>query len=342
MGFRKYTLLLFTVCTLQVSAQIGGESTFRFLDLTNSARMAALGGFQVALGDSTDLNLPFNNPALLHREMSKWMLVNYVNYLADINYGYASYAHTLGRFGNVAAGMHYINYGDFTEAGEEGEITGKTFKAAEYALNLIWANHYRQWRYGVNLKPVLTVFETYQSLGLVADAGIAWQSKNRLTTVGVAARNFGSQLTTYYPTGEKEPVPFDLQAGISQKLAHAPIALSLTTHHLNHWDLANADPEKNGEDIFDLEYNESIGKQLLRHLVWGIEVLPSPSFTLRAGYNYQLRQELKLEERASTVGFSLGFGVKVKRFKLDYAITRFHLAGSSNLFSLSINLNKNF
>lgn len=342
MGFRKYTLLLFTVCTLQVSAQIGGESTFRFLDLTNSARMAALGGFQVALGDSTDLNLPFNNPALLHREMSNWMLVNYVNYLADINYGYASYAHTLGRFGNVAAGMHYINYGDFTEAGEEGEITGKTFKAAEYALNLIWANHYRQWRYGVNLKPVLTVFETYQSFGLVADAGIAWQSKNRLTTVGVAARNFGSQLTTYYPTGEKEPVPFDLQAGISQKLAHAPIALSLTAHHLNHWDLANADPGKNGEDIFDLEYDESIGKQLLRHLVWGIEVLPSPSFTLRAGYNYQLRQELKLEERASTVGFSLGFGVKVKRFKLDYAITRFHLAGSSNLFSLSINLNKNF
>ena len=63
---------------------------------------------------------------------------------------------------------------------------------------------------------------------------------------------------------------------------------------------------------------------------------------IRAGYNYQRRQELKFDDKASVVGFSAGFGIKIKRFRLDYGISRFHLAGSSNLFSLAINLNENF
>ena len=70
--------------------------------------------------------------------------------------------------------------------------------------------------------------------------------------------------------------------------------------------------------------------------------MPSRNFTLRAGYNYHLRQELKLDQKLSTVGFSLGFGVKVKRFRLDYSTTRYHLAGTSSHFSLAINLNRFF
>jgi len=73
-----------------------------------------------------------------------------------------------------------------------------------------------------------------------------------------------------------------------------------------------------------------------------VEILPSDNFSIRAGYNFQRRQELKFDERLSTVGFSLGFGLKVKRFRLDFATSRFHLAGSSNLFSLAINLNERF
>jgi hypothetical protein len=42
------------------------------------------------------------------------------------------------------------------------------------------------------------------------------------------------------------------------------------------------------------------------------------------------------------VGISGGFGLKIKRFRLDYGISQFHLAGTSNLFSLAININNNF
>jgi hypothetical protein len=185
---------------------------------------------------------------------------------------------------------------------------------------------------------LLSVFENYQSVGLAFDAGISWLSKSKLTSFGLAARNFGTQFTTYYDNGEKEDLPFDLLAGMSQKLAYAPLILSVTAHNLNNWRLARPEEkELTGEELF-FEPSESMGKQLMRHLIFGMEIMPSPAFVIRAGYNYHLRQELKVEERLSTVGFSLGFGVKIKRFRLDYASTRYHIAGSSNHFSLAFNI----
>lgn len=339
---QKYlaTLILLMACMVG-KAQIGGETTYQFLELTNSARIAALGGTQVAISDSTDLNLPFSNPSLLAPGMSNQVLFNYVNYFSDINYGYASYARTFEGIGNFAVGMQYINYGKFAETTVRGELTGNEFKAAEYALNIIYSNHYRNIHYGAILKPILSSFESYQSFGIAADLGLSVGSKDGLTNVGLVVRNIGSQITTYYNNGQREPIPLDIQAGLSSKLAHAPVVIHVTAQHLNHWDLANPDSSaQDNTNVIIYEQQESLGKQIMRHIVLGVELLPSKNFTLRVGYNYQRRQELMFEDRASTVGFSVGFGVHIKRFKLDFATSRFHLAGSSNLFSLAINLNE--
>lgn len=338
-----YLVILFCFTIFTSSAQIGGESTYQFLELTNSARVAALGGNQIALHDTTDLNLPFHNPALLHKQMDKRILVNYVNYLTDINYGYASYAKSYEGIGNFALGMHYINYGEFQEATELGELTGINFNAAEYALNIIYSNQYKRLNYGVNIKPILSSFESYQSFGIAADLGISFTSKSKLTNVALVASNIGTQITTYYDNGNHEKIPFNLQAGISRRLLHAPLIFSITLQQLNNWDLANPEQDPNNDEALSIFVrDESFAKQIMRHTVFGVEILPSENFILRVGYNYQRRQELKFDDKVSTVGFSFGFGVKVKRFRLDYAISRFHLAGSSNLFSLGINLNESF
>ncbi len=337
-----YLFIFFCFSVLAGKAQIGGEYTYQFLELTNSARIAALGGTQIAIFDSDDLNLPYANPALLHEDMDNRVLINYVNYLADVNYGYASYAKTYDGIGNFAVGMHYINYGQFDEATVAGELTGITFKAAEYALNLIYSNSYKRLNYGINLKPILSSFETYQSFGVAVDLGASIASKDGYTNVAFVVRNFGTQISKYYDGADGERIPLNIQAGVSKRLQHAPLVFSATLQHLNHWDLASGDEEKefNGETIHQRE--ESFAKQTMRHLVLGAEILPSENFTLRVGYNYQRRQELKFDNKASTVGLSAGFGLKIKRFHFDYAISRFHLAGSSNLFSVSINLNNNF
>jgi hypothetical protein len=340
MNRKLYLIIIFVSVIFTGKAQIGGETTYQFLELTSSARVAALGGTQIAIADTADLNLSYFNPALLHSDMSHSFLVNYVNYFADINYGYASYARHFNGIGSFALGMHYINYGQFREATEDGELTGINFKAAEYALNMIYSNHYKRLRYGINLKPVFSAFESYRSFGLAGDLGITYSSKDSLTHVALVARNAGGQITTYYQDGNTEPIPFNLQAGISSKLKYAPILLSLTLQHLTHWDLAWDESENEQTLETWYERQESFAKQIMRHAVLGVEVMPSDNFTLRAGYNYQRRQELKFEERVSTVGLSLGFGVKLKRFRFDFATSRFHLAGSSNVFSLAVNLNE--
>ena len=339
---KYYLIILFCFTVIAGKAQIGGESTYQFLELTNSARIAALGGNQIAISDTTDLNLPYHNPASLHKSMENKVLVNYVNYMTDINYGYASFAKSFDSIGNFALGLHYINYGKFDEATEFGDLTGNTFKAAEYAFHIIYSNSYKRINYGAAIKPILSSFESYQSFGIAADLGISIASKSKYTNVSLVARNLGTQITTYYNDGNYEKIPFNLQAGISRRLKHAPINLALDMQYLNHWDLGNPEPSENDDETLDFfEREESFGKQIMRHLVFGVEILPSENFTLRAGYNYQRRQELKFSDKASMVGFSAGFGLKIKRFRLDYAISQYHLAGSSNLFSLAININNN-
>lgn len=321
-------------------SQIGGEDTYDFLNLTNSARMAALGGNQIALNDSLDLNVSYNNPALLRPDMKNKLTVNFVDYFAGVKYGYAAYSFGTKLPGNFAVGMHYINYGDFIEALPNGEKTGATFNAAEYALNLIWSNEYGRFTYGINLKPILSSFESYQSIGLAADLGISLFSKNKFTVTSLVARNLGTQLTTYYEGAERESIPFDLQFGISQKLQHAPIRFAATLQHLQKWDLAQS--EIDNTSFVSVVKEENFTQKFMRHMVLGVELLPSPNFTIRAGYNHQIRQELKLDEKMSTVGFSWGFGFRISRFEINYGSARYHLAGASNLISIALNLNDDF
>jgi hypothetical protein len=317
MQMKKAIIFVFLLVSLSLSAQIGGETTYQFLSLTNSARIAALGGKQVAIHDTVDLNLPFYNPALLNTSMANQLLFNYVSYLAGIHIGYVSCAFSVGRAGTFATGMHYINYGSFKEADETGLITGNQFHAGEYALHIIWSHHFKKLHYGFTIKPVYSVFESYHSFGIAGDAGIFRVSGNKLSSFGIVARNFGSQITSYYEGGDKEPIPFELLAGFSRKLAHAPIVISLTAQHLNNWKLAIPDEDENSGE-FVMNPSEGLGKQIMRHILLGVEIIPSPHFTIRTGYNYHLSQDMKIEKGVSTVGFSAGFGIHLFHHKVPY------------------------
>ena len=78
----------------------------------------------------------------------------------------------------------------------------------------------------------------------------------------------------------------------------------------------------------------------MRHMVFGAEVYPTRNLTLRAGYSYRRRQELKIESKPATVGFSLGMGIRISRFQIDYGRSAFHLAGAVNYFSISLNIDE--
>lgn len=324
-------------------AQLGGTSTYSFLNLTNSARVASLGGKTAGTWDD-DLNIPFHNPSLLNDSMDGHLVLNYVNYFADINYGYVSYARHLDVVGNVAGGLHYINYGRFIAAEADGTITGE-FNASEYALNLIWSRPVDSlFHIGVNIKPVYSVLESYQSFGLLADAGISFVNRKKLFTASLVVRNFGRQLKAYHDHNT-EPVPFEILLGITQKLEHAPFRLFVVAHNLQEFDLTWPGPDGAGGDIDPITGDpirenrwETFGDKLMRHMIFGVELMPLDHFYLRAGYNYQRRQELKISTNAAMVGFSWGFGLKISRFSISYGRAAYHLAGASNHFSVMTDL----
>ncbi|TLX77684.1 type IX secretion system protein PorQ [Labilibacter sediminis] len=332
-----YTMLLLVVVHF-ASAQRGGESTYDFLNLTNSARVAALGGTNVSMVNN-DLNLAYHNPSLLNDTMSNSLVLNYVPYMADINYGYVAYAHHFENVGTFSLGVHNINYGDFSRTNDIGEYMGIA-SAAEYAFNLTYARQLSpRISMGMSIKPIYSKLDVYTSFGLATDFGFHYNKSESLFSLGIVLKNMGSQISSYHDTQEK--LPADLQIGITKKLAHAPFRFSLTAQHLLDWDLTYTavDKENEGGSGFeDTTDSPGFGDKLMRHMVVGVEFLPSKNFHVDFGYNHRRRKELAYTERMSTAGFSWGFGFRVYKFLFSYGSARYHLGGSSNHFSISTNL----
>jgi hypothetical protein len=313
-------------------AQTGGDNIYEFLDLTHSGLVSSLGGTNVSL-NSPDLNLAYHNPALLNMSMDKSLALNYVNYFAGINYGLAMYSRSIPGVGNFAAGLTYLNYGSFTEADPTGAITG-TFGASEYALSLIYSKEIDSlFSMGINFKPVLSHLEKYTSFGFAFDLGAAYHSRSNLFSAGIAIKNAGLEVTTY--AGEaRQKLPFEIQAGVSQKLAHAPFRFSLTLRHLEKYDLTYeySDTTSAKNYFQSSEFLENI----MRHIVAGVEFIPHKNFYLSAGYNYQRRKELAVESRTSMIGFSWGFGINTSWLNIEFGRAAYHLAGASNNISLIV------
>ena len=313
-------------------AQTGGDNIYEFLNLTHSGLVSSLGGTNVSLSP-TNLNLAYHNPALLNSSMDKALALNYVNYFAGINYGLAIYSRSLQGIGNFAAGLTYLNYGSFTEADPSGTITG-TFGASEYALSLIYSKEIdSMFSVGINFKPVLSHLEKYTSFGFAFDLGAAYHDRSNLFSAGIALRNIGLEVTTY--TGEaRQRLPFEIQAGVSQKLAHAPFRFSLTLRHLEKYNLTYEYSDTTSANHYLL--SSQILENIMRHTIVGVELIPHKNFYLSAGYNYQRRKELLVESRGSTVGFSWGFGINTSYLNIEFGRATYHLAGASNNVSLII------
>jgi len=321
-----------------------GGNAFQFLETTNSARIAALGGKSVAIADD-DLNMPYYNPSLLSPEMNEHLVLNYVDYFAGINYGYASYARYFDSSGTFAAGIHYLNYGSFTAADENGLITGK-FRASDYVLNLMYSRKIDSLiTAGITLKPIYSSLESYSSVAVAMDIGITYSNPGRLFTASLVLRNAGLQLTTYYPNGEREPLPFDIAVGFSQGLRHAPFRFYFLADHLEKFDLTYVTQQEKKDEIDP--FTGKVKKKnnvdvtmdkLMRHIILGTEFYVTNNFVLRFGYNYRRRQEMKIDTKTGMVGFSWGVGFKISKFHFSYGRSAYHLAGSPNYFSISLNL----
>jgi len=345
---KKIFILIFTVISLilysdRVSGQVGGKGTYQFLNLPNSARVAALGGNFLAINDD-DITLTLANPSLINEKMHNQLGFSFVDFYSDINFGYAQYSRTFEKAGSFVGTMQYIDYGKFQEADETGVQYGY-FHAGEYALNIGWGRKLTPlFAVGANLKFIYSSLESYNSFGMAVDVAGSYFSKDELFDASLIFRNIGYQIVTY-SSGNHEPLPFEIQAGLSKKLKHIPLRFSALFTHLEKWDVRYENPvnPSGGIDPVTGEPNEISGvdeffDNLMRHIILGGELTIAKVLSLQISYNYQRRQEMKIQAKTSTVGFSFGFGIRVKQFQFSYARSAYHLVGSPNFITVAVNL----
>ena len=343
----RKSLLMIAILGLaagQVDAQNGGYGTFKFLKYTNSARIAGLGGDFLAINDN-DVTLTLANPSLITPAMNNNIALSYVNNPGGINYGYVAYARSFSKAGNFVGSLQYINYGKFTGADAAGNLTSD-FSAAEYALAVGWGRQLSPlFSIGANGKLIFSQLDTYHSFGLAVDVAGTYTSQDKSFSASLAGRNIGSQIVPYVP-GQYLPLPFQLEIGMSQQLKHVPLRFSQLFTNLQRWDLTYLDltdpaniPDPITVDVKSKTGISKIADNAMRHVVLGAELTIAKVVSVRIGYNYQRRQELKIYGSAGMAGFSFGAGLRVKMFSLAYTYGN-DQAGSPNrnYITLAVNL----
>jgi hypothetical protein len=352
----KNKYLLISVCILAMSRMIimipiaygqPGGKAFQFLEITNSARVAALGGDVVALNDP-EPELAFHNPSLLNPAMHHHMVLNYVNYFAGANFGYASAVARLDDKNTLAGGIHYLYYGTFQGADENG-IKTNDFRAADYSINIMYSRVIDSLlTFGITAKSIYSDYELYNSTAIALDAGITYYDPLNKFSVALVLRNMGMQVDAYTFNDHKEPLPFNIAIGLSKGLAYAPFSFNVVFNHLEKWDLTYETEADLEDDDIELTPGEPDSEskfdvfldRFMRHVSIGTTLSIGKNLELMAGYNYRRRQELKIDTKAGMVGFSWGVGVKLNKFRVGYGRSVYHLAGGSNHFSFSMNLDE--
>ncbi|QOD60900.1 type IX secretion system protein PorQ [Polaribacter haliotis] len=332
-------LFFFFLFLCTTNAQVGGENIYQFLNISSSARQIALGGEVLTLLD--DVNQPIWNPATINSELDNKLSANYSSFLAGISVGSISYARDISRrFGTIQGSIKYLDYGSLIEADEQGIETG-TFNASDLAISVGYSYNFPNTNFflGANIKFINSNISSYSSIGIAGDLGILYYSPYKSFSFTLVARNIGTQIKSF--NGQIEKLPFVLALGGSYKLEYVPLKWYGTINNLQHWNISTANPSDQTTDLEGnvTEGNVSFFGNAIRHLVIGAELFPESLINLRFGYNFRRSAELKLQNVRTFSGISVGFGVKMNRFKLNYAYSKYHSVANASTFSLEIDLN---
>lgn len=307
-------------------AQIG-ENVYPFLNIPFSARQAALGGDAVSVRDY-DVAFSGVNPGLMNLDQDQMVSANFASYLADSKYGTISYVKDLGYGHLIGFNARYMDYGKMPRTNEGAEINGD-FAAMDASLGLSYAFQFDEdFTIAGGFNFVTSKIDTFTSMAVVGNAGVTYHNRMSNETLALVFRNFGYQFKTY--NGLRENVAFRVDLGYTKILDEFPIALTITAHDLQKFNISQK-LNNNGQEI-------QWTRKIADHLSVGAELFPEQSFNIRVGYNVRRGNELAVLDQRSFAGLSAGFGIKISSFRFDYAHIRYHNSSNVNLFGLTMDL----
>ncbi len=313
---KRLLLLCLALCAVMARAQNESRTEYNFLRIPVSAHSAALGGDNITLYDD-DATMMFANPALLTNVSYKTIGLNYMNYMQGANTLSASYNFTPFEHAAAAFSGQYMDYGRMKETNGEGIVTGD-FRAKDISLAGYLAYMLSdRISAGVTAKVITSYIGNYNSLAVGVDLGLNWLNANGNFSVSIVAKNLGGQLKAY--DDDYEAMPFDLQVGVSKRFTNTPLRLHATLVDINH-----------------------AGYKLKDHLAIGADLLLSDNIWAGCGYNFRRAGEMTIgtgdDESAHGAGFSLGAGLNLERFGVNFSWGKYHVGNSSVIINLSYEL----
>uniref|UniRef100_A0A7C6EEW0 PorV/PorQ family protein n=1 Tax=candidate division WOR-3 bacterium TaxID=2052148 RepID=A0A7C6EEW0_UNCW3 len=281
-----------------------GTAGFDLLNITVPARPAAMGNATIA--DAGDAFGFFFNPAgLVDMEESR-LGTTYMNYLAGVQLGSLSYAKPLDDKG-VGIGLTYLNSGAMKRTDAVGNEQG-TFSVGYFNFDFAFGYLLTEpVALGLGLKGLYGKIDTFFTVGAGANIGGSFLLPIEGLHFGIAIRNIGMVFKPF--RAEKDKLPLDFGAG-----------LNYSTNSLN----LNLDLTKPLYSRFGIRA--------------GVEYWLTSFLAARTGYN-SFGSDLKTGGGSDIFGgFSLGLGVKVLSYQLDYAFTPMLALGRVHRFTLSFAL----
>ncbi len=314
-----------------------GSTAYNFLNITPSSHVYALGGHNISLIDH-DIALSEQNPALLGPEMNKQIGLNYMRYIGGSNFAGARYGQSAGNHAAWGAAIQYFGYGSMEGYDITGVSTGK-FNASDIAVNFTYSHDINDYfRGGVTAKYIYSKYEDYTAGAVGVDLGVNYYNPLYEFSASLVVKNLGGQIKKFADSRDK--LPIDVQVGATKLITGTPFRVSITAYGLTKWYLPYYTPaDKNNAESALVKHN-SFGSNLMRHLAFGVEFLPSNNMYVALGYNHRTRTDMSTYQRSFLSGFSAGAGLRMKAFGFGVAIAQPHNGATTFMLNVTTSLNE--
>jgi hypothetical protein len=321
----KILILCLAVCLISIvysqpifSSDIhskAGTTGFGFLKIGAGARAIGMGS--AFAGVSGDIHCSYWNPAGLAWIDSRQVTATYLNYLLDIQSGYIGYAQPYKNLGVFGITIQYMNFGDFDKT-EINQSTGRmeyqgTFGASDVAIGLSYGRALTEnMSLGATFYPLIREsIDNYSATAMAFHLGLQhhFPVEGGLT-VGAALQNAGATLSGF-TDDYKDDLPFNIKLGGGLKLAHLPLLLA-----------------------FDI--NKAIDQNIRFNL--GGELKPNDLLHFRLGYRFNTSDLRVGTSKDDYVGIGGGFGLTLRSYAVDYALSSFGELGLVHRVTISSTL----
>lgn len=331
-----WVLACVLVWPVTAAGEEGSSPAYNFLNLPSSTRIYGLGGVNITTVDG-DINVIDQNPALLGPEFDMQLGLNYMRYIGGTNLAGVKFARPAGDHGAWAVGLQYYGYGEMSETDVTGNITG-SFSPKDMNFNATYSHDITDMlRGGISVKLLYSSYAEYTAMALATDLGINYYDGDRDLSLSAVVANLGGQVKRFDRSYDR--LPIDIRLGYSQRLGSMPLRLSVTAWNLTRWHLPFYETG-DGSSTDELEIKDSFGSNLFRHLVFGLDFVPSDKFNVSLGYNYKTRTDMSTYSRSFLSGFSIGAGMNVRSFSFGIAMAQPHSGATTFMFNISTNLSE--